>query len=215
MKYTKQIISLTACCLFLQSAQASVTLNLEGDLLQTATAGTAAPVSGIVMLVANTSTTSGSFGNTNIQSGASLTVGGSIMPGDVILKEWTIGGSSGTAGAFYDTTGSLSLGTSGWATGNPLALLWFPTLTAGTATAPASAAYGVYTGPGSSGSAAWTTPADGSTVSLNFVTTNAAFGGGTLNPSLGVASLTVTPEPSRTLLAALGFGLMFLRRRRR
>ena len=209
---------LAACCLFLQNTQASVTFSLQADSLQTATANTPAPASGLVMLVANTSTTSGAFGSTAIQAGASLTVGANVIPGDVILKTWTLGtGSSGTPGAFYDVTGALNLGAGGWATGNPLALLWFPTLTTAATTATGSTPYGIYTGPGSTGSAAWTTPSDGSTVGLNFLTTNSAIAPGNLSPSLGVASLTVTaaPEPSRAILAAIGLGLISFRRRRR
>jgi len=217
MKFKTQVIALAACCLFSQNTQATVTFNLQGDLLQTATLGTAAPTSGLVMLVANTTnTTNGPFGSTAIQNGASLAVGANVIPGDVILKEWTVGGASATPGAFYDTTSALTLG-SGWATGNPLALLWFPTLTTGASTAVTGTAYGAYTGPGSTGSAAWTTPANGSTVSLDLNTTNAAISPGNLSPATGVASLSVigAPEPSRAILAALGFGLIALRRRRR
>jgi hypothetical protein len=215
MKFKKQAIAIAACYLLSQNVEASVTLNMTGDKLQTATAGTAAPISGLVILVANTSTTSGSFGATSIQTGAPLTLGGAIIPGDVILKEWTVGGASGTAGAFYDTTGAISLAGAGIAAGNPLALLWFPTLTTGATSAPAGTAYGIYTGPGTNGSAAWTVPADGSTVALTFATTNGVFTVGTAPSSAGVASLTVAPEPSRMILAAIGVGLISLRRRRR
>ena len=221
MKLNSKFTVFAAVIVMACTAKASVTIAVNADLLQTATAGTAAPTSGLVMLVADTSTTSGSFNSSSIQAGTSLAVGANIMTNDVILKEWSIGGSSGTAGAFYDTTNALS--TSGLSTGNPLALLWFPTLTTSSSTATASAPYGIYTGPGNNGSgdtsAAWSVPAAGSTVTLDMYTANAAFGpyNGPLAASAGVASLTVSgaPEPSRAILAALGMGARLLRRRRR
>jgi MYXO-CTERM domain-containing protein len=219
MKLNSKFTVFAAVIAMACTAKATVTFNINADLLQTATAGTAAPTSGLVMLVANTSTT-GSFGSTSVQAGAPLGVGANIMTNDVILKEWSIGGSSGTAGAFYDTTGALSTSLT---TGNPLALLWFPTLTTSSSTATASAPYGIYTGPGNNGtgdtSAAWSVPAAGSTVTLDMYTSNAAFGpyNSPLANSAGVASLTVSgaPEPSRAILAALGMGALLLRRRRR
>ena len=218
MKLKSKVTSLALFLLATCGAKATVTLNIDADLLQTATAGTAAPSSGLVMLVANTSTTTGSFGNTAILQNAPLTVGSTIMTGDVILKEWTLGtGSGNTPGAFYDTASGLNMSAFGAATGNPLALLWFPTLTLGATSAAASTPYGIYTGPGSTGSAAWTLPSDGSLVSLKMYTTNGALTTGTIAASNGVASKTVTaaPEPSRAILAGLGLGLITLRRRRR
>ena len=218
MKQKSKIITLAVFLLAACGANATVTLNINADLLQTATTGTAAPSTGLVMLVANTTTTSGSFGNTSILQNAPLTVNSNIMPGDVILKEWTLGtGSGNTPGAFYDTASGLNMSSFGAATGNPLALLWFPTLTTGASTATAATPYGIYTGPGSSGSAPWSLPSDGSLVTLNMYTTNGALTTGTLAASNGVASYSVTaaPEPSRAILAALGLGLISLRRRRR
>lgn len=218
MKLRSSLVALALSFVASQHAEAAITFNIFSDLLKTQ-GGVAASQNGLVMLVADTS--NDGFISA-IQNGSSLALNGAIdgLSGDdFVLARWAIGGSSGTDGAFYDTTNELTFpgSVSGWSSGDPLALLWFPTLTTASTLASTGDTYGLYSGPGSTGSAAWITPSDGATVGLKFLMTDAAVDAGNLSPSLGDASLTVVagvPEPSRSLLALLGFGVLALRRRR-
>jgi len=197
----------------------TITFDIQADTLRTS-GGTAAP-DGIVMLVADTSGL-GTFGA--VKTGASFSAGSFLDAGnkELVLYKNTIQATTGTAGAFSGFTGSITPGTgiySSLASGNPLALLWFPTLTAANTQASSGNSYGIYTGNGiANGSSTWVTPASSSTgYKLYMFTQSAQIATGTNPNSIGNATLTVgaAPEPSRAILAALGLGLITLRRRRR
>lgn len=122
------------------------------------------------------------------------------------------------------TTGALDLSSvSGWNAGDPLGLLWFPTLTLASTTIDAGTQYGFYrNGAAVDSTLAWTTPADGTdNYLLGFFTQDGGElspGPGAANPAAaGNASFTVggvVPEPSRMMLGLFGIlGLAFRRRR--
>lgn len=218
MKKIKTSLLVLACSFFwAQNADASITINVNADYLKNASGSAAIPANALVILVADT----GNDGFGSIASGASLGLNGAIDGAggdDLVLARWTAGGSSGEAGAFYDSSGPLTFpgSTTNWSVGDGLALVWFPTLTTGSTTATEGSAYGLYSGPGSTGSAPWTTPGDGSTITLNMLTTDGSFSTGNLPANTGNASLSVAgvPEPSRAILGLMGLSVLFLRRRR-
>lgn len=216
-KIGKSILVL-ASLLLGQSAYASITINVSADALKNANGSALIPTNALVILVADT----GNDGFGAIQAGASLNVNGAIdgnLGDDLVLARWEAGAGSSEPGAFYDSTGQIAFpgSTTGWSVGDGLALIWFPDLTSGSTTANAGTTYGIYSGPGSSGSSPWTTPGDGSTIGLTMYTTDGVFNSGTLPSSTGNASMSVAgvPEPSRALLGMIGVGVLALRRRRR
>jgi len=87
------------------------------------------------------------------------------------------------------------LNLTGVSSGNAFGVLWFPT---GTTTNGSSFGFQVPTGTN-------TLPSDGSTITSGITTT----------PGLASYTIGAAPEPSRAILAALGLGLISLRRRRR
>lgn len=217
MKLNSIKASLICCCFVALDADAAVTFNVNADLLKDQN-GAAMVQSGLVLLVADTA--ANGFGA--VADGASLALSGAIGGAggdDLVLFRWALGGSSGTNGAFYDTTGSLNFGDyAGWNAPDPLALLWFPDLTLASTTALGGSSYGIYSNPGSPSSSAWVTPPDGTPLTtLDFFTSDGAFSTGVLAAGLGNASLTVAaiPEPSRALLGMIGLTALGLRRRRR
>ena len=196
----------------------TITFDLEADSLRTSAGALAS--SGIVMLVADTSGL-GTFGA--VQPGASFTPGSFLDTGnkELVLYENTIS-STGLAGAFAGFTSSITPGSGNFtslASGNPLALLWFPALNESNTQAAAGNSYGIYTGNGNAnGSSPWITPSSTSSgYKLYMFTQSAQLATGTNPNAIGNATLTVAaaPEPSRAILAALGLGLISLRRRRR
>lgn len=196
----------------------TITFDLEADSLRTSAGALAGD--GVVMLVADTSGL-GNFGA--VQAGASFTAGSFLDAAskELVLYSNTISATTGTAGAFAAFTSSITPGSgiySALASGNPLALLWFPTLTAANTTASAGNSYGIYTGNGNAdGSSAWVTPSSTSSgYKLYMFTQSAQLATGTNANSIGNATLTVgaVPEPSRAIFAALGLGMILLRRRR-
>lgn len=216
------ILAATLCSPLI--SKAAVTFNMSAATLFNSDGSTPVPTSGLMLLVADTSGTSGAGSNgfSSVAAGASLSLN-SYLNGtdDLILAKWALGASSNTAGLFSDAISNLNLGSNGWDAGDPLALLWFPTLTTASATASAGSTYGIYFNSAAAGAASldggdqWITPASG-TKALNLFTTASGFGG-THSNAATTASLTVSgvPEPSRALFAALGLGLISLRRRRR
>jgi len=214
----KQLKSLLCLSLFLgTSAHSSITFDIQAEDLRTS--GGAIPTDGLVILVADTG--NNGFGaveaNRTFSSGSFLNAAND----DQILWKNSIVNTAGlNTGAFADFTSALNLDAN-WTTGDPLALLWFPTLTNATASSTANDSYGLFSGPALNGSNSWVTPSNGASgYKLYFFTSSAT--GGTLSAtgshanSLGNASLTVTgvPEPSRSLLGLIGFGVLALRRRR-
>lgn len=200
-------------------SQASISFLVQGDLLKDS-AGNAMAQSGLVLFVS--STTDASF--SGITAGSSTSISSSLNGGDDRVVFKTDLSSYGTNGVLDLTTGALNLSTvTGWNTGDPLALLWFPTLTAASSTIPAGTQYGFYTNATAvDGTQAWVTPADPtSNYLLGFFTKDGVElspGTGAANSAAaGNASLTVgaVPEPSRSMLGLIGFGMLTLRRRRR
>jgi hypothetical protein len=206
----KIFLSLLICS---ASLNAAITFNINAAQLSNS-GGTPVPTNGLVLLVTDT------LGNgfSTLTDGTSLNLNSFInSDDDQILARWALGASSLTAGAFSDTVSNLNP-SGNWNVGDPLALLWFPTLTTSSTTASANVSYGLYSNtaaaldPSLDGGERWVTPGDG-TFGLNFFTTS--FGGSHDNTS-GNASLTVAgvPEPSRSLLGLIGLGVLALRRRR-
>lgn len=198
---------------------ATISISLQADLLQD-NLGNAIPTTGLYMLVG--STTDLSFGS--IQGGSSTAIGSTLSPGgdDFILFKGNLT-AAGTPGVLDASIGGLNFASiPGWNAGDPLALVWFPTLTQASATIPFGTPFGIYTRntpAAGDGSAAWITPADGvSNHPLAFFTQN----GETLStgptaangPTAGRSSMNAVPEPSTLGMAALGLiGLMSRRRR--
>lgn len=196
----------------------TITFDVQADTLRTSN-GTIAS-DGVVMLVADTSGL-GSFGA--VKPGATFSAGSFLDAGnkELVLYSSTIQNTTATAGAFAGFSSSITPGSgiySALASGNPLALLWFPTLTASNTSASAGDSYGIYTGTGNAdGSNTWVTPSSTSSgYKLYMLTQSAQIATGTNANAIGNATLTVTaaPEPSRAILAALGMGFILLRRRR-
>ncbi len=182
--------------------------------------GNAASKDGLVLLVADTS----ADGFATLSESTPMTLNSFIngpSNDDLILARWQLGASSGSPGLFSDTATNLSL-TGNWNAGDPLALMWFPSLTTSSTAAGAGVRYGMYSNLASAGDSSlnggdrWVTQGDG-TYSLNFFTDS--FGGSPRPDSAAYATLTVSgtgavPEPSRVLLLGVGLGTMLFRRRR-
>ena len=208
----------TLLLLAISPASATISFLIDGDSLKDSTGGALAQ-SSLFMLVS--STTNGTFDA--ITEGSLTAVGNLLNADDKILFRGNLLGSPDANGVLQIATGALTLNAgslTNWTVGDPLALLWFPTLTVGSSTIPAGTKYGLYTNASAvDGSDPWITPADGTTDhSLLFYTTDGLNLGPGSNPaSAGNASLTVAavPEPSRSMLGLIGFGMLALRRRRR
>jgi hypothetical protein len=173
-----------------------------------------------------------------ISAGGDSAFSNSLAPGqyvsgnDVMLSAMAVPNSaagfnnSGGADETINTFASLPNPPS--ATGDLIALRWFPQITysqflAGV-TPTAGQNFGTYNplanGNGSNnpdGGAPWAIPSGGPTINLDFFTTNSN-GGGTQTPSEGYANFSVTavPEPATCLAGVLGLGgigLSIVRRR--
>ncbi|MDZ4404483.1 PEP-CTERM sorting domain-containing protein [Prosthecobacter sp.] len=210
------VLSLTVFTAY--QSHASISFLVQSDLLKNS-GGTAMIQTGLVLFVS--STTDATFDS--ILAGSSTSIGSSLNGGDDKVLFKTDLSSYGVNGVLDLTTGALDLSSvSGWNTGDPLALLWFPTLTTASSTIGAGTEYGFYrNGSAVDSTQAWVTPADPtSNYLLGFFTQDGAElspGPGAANTaSAGNASLTVAgvPEPSRSLLGLIGFGVLVLRRRR-
>jgi MYXO-CTERM domain-containing protein len=189
----------------------TISFDLQAESLKDGS-GTALSVNGLVLLVADTSQN----GFATIFEGSSLALNSSLNAGDDrVLARFDL--TTNNIPGFLFENPSITYG-SGWDIGDPLALLWFPTLTTASSTADAGTSYGFFSGPPLNGSDPWITPADGSSAyKLYFNTTDGANIPGTHAANLGNASLTVgaIPEPSRALLGMVGLTALGLRRRRR
>jgi hypothetical protein len=194
---------------------AAYTFNISAAYLNEQN-GNPASQNGLVLLIADTLQN----GFATLSDSTPVSLNGFIngpSNDDLILARWQLGASSQTNGMFSDAANNLSL-QGNWNAGDPLALLWFPTLTTASNTASGGTRYGIYNNlavandPSLDGGARWVTQGDG-TYALNFFTSSA--GGSHLN-SEGNASLTVAaiPEPSKVLLLGIGLGTIVVRRRR-
>lgn len=156
-----------------------------------------------------------------LQSGADGTFSEALTPGQYVSGDDTIlGAAAFTTVATNETQNIISI-TVPFVAGQAIALRWFADINYtqynnGVLT-DAGDHYGTYSAVGTpDGGNLWIVPVAGSTIDLNFFTTNSD-GGGTQVPSEGYASSTVTaiPEPTTLALGALGAGAFFFLRRRR
>ena len=198
---------------------ATISISLQADLLQD-NAGAAIPTTALYMLVS--STTDLTFGS--ITGGTSTAVGSALSPGgdDFILFKGNLLAAATPGVLDANITGLNFASIPGWGAGDPLALIWFPSLTQASTSIPFGTPFGIYTrnsAVAAEGSAAWITPANGtSNYPLGFFTTNGETfspGPSAVNPaSAGRSSQTAVPEPSTLGMAALGvIGLLSRRRR--
>ena len=146
---------------------ATVTINLEANLLKKAS-GDAMLTTGLVILVANTNGTSFS----------QPTAGAFVSGGNTIVATWDLSKGWDTAGVL-GAVANFGL-SDGLAAGNPLQLYWFPTLTIDSTAPGAGTPYGLYTDPvgitdseGGEQSAPWVVPGGGNTVDFYFLTADA------------------------------------------
>ncbi|HEY1582074.1 MAG TPA: PEP-CTERM sorting domain-containing protein [Chthoniobacterales bacterium] len=205
------------------SAFADFTVLLDAGKLKL-NMGTAMPAGSVLVLVAAGG--DGTFSNT--------LAGGQYAAGnDILLSVISVPGSFGafnTAGGADETLNTLTISTTNFptlATGDLLALRWFPQITAAQfalgATPVGGNNFGTYNplfyGNATNnpdGGNAWAVPSGGATIDLNFFTTSSDFGG-TQNPSEGYAQFSVVPEPSSVALLSVGTigALVFGLRRKR
>ena len=208
--------------LSVSASRATISFLIDGDQLRDS-AGNAIGQSSLFVLVS--STTDLTFGAITEDSSTAV---GSLLNGDdkILFRGDLATFGTGSNGVVSAATGGLTLDSgllSGWTSGDPLALLWFPTLTTASGTIASGTTYGLYTnGTPVDGSDAWITPTDPTTDHALLFYTQAGSdlspGAGASNlSSAGNASLTVAgiPEPSRALLGMIGLTALGLRRRRR
>lgn len=174
---TKKTFCFFALILLLLAANAfsTVTLITEGAYLKDLS-GALMATNALVLLVASTEDTTFSVPAPNAF----------VTGDDIIVGRWDLSG-TGEPGILLDFTNTALSGN--WNEGDPLQLYWFPTLTVATVSPGAGTPYGQYrTDSMIDGGDPWTTPADGATISLKFLTSNA----GGSNPEVaGNASLVV------------------------
>ncbi len=167
---------------------AAISINVSAEKLKDP-GGYDMAVSGILVLVG--STTDAIFSGPTDSS--------FVQDDDAVVAIWDIANDGGnTPGAFLGGTGSVSLG-GAWDAGDPLAIYWFPTLTAANNiddTVPSAAIpYGMFRVESGNpdGTDDWVTPADGTIgYNLKFITTDATAlepGGGSSDAADGEAGL--------------------------
>ncbi|MCX6840474.1 MAG: PEP-CTERM sorting domain-containing protein [Verrucomicrobia bacterium] len=217
----KSITILLLIGLFSHQAMGTVTLDIQTANLRTS-GGTVVPANTTMILVSDTDGFSSLAGLSNELLNLNLAVGSTFGTNSKILN--VLGASDLNSGDFgynqnksYDLTALGLTGGTG-TSGTDLAILWFPGLT-GTAaqTLGNGQSFGFYRsdivdGP-SGGSFSFNMPTDGSTTSIYALDTNL---GGGIAPSTFNATGTVgaVPEPSRSMLAALGLACLIGRRKR-
>lgn len=195
------------------SAKAGTILfDLAADILKDSAGNPMVP-SGLVILVADTNQN----GFATLAEGSSLALNGFLNGGDDrILGRYDL--TKNLTPGYLGENPEITYG-AGFDVGDPLALLWFPTLTIASNSVAGGTEFGFFSGPALDGSNAWVTPAEATSGhKLFFYTSDATnFGAGSHAASLGNASLTVAaiPEPSRALLGMIGLTALGLRRRRR
>jgi hypothetical protein len=215
----KKLLLLLTLIAAASSARADFTIALDAGQL----AGM--PVGGLLVIVAAGG--DGSFSN-------SLNPGQYVSGNDILLSQIAFPTSSAafnTSGGTNETIDAITINTSNFptlATGDLLALRWFPSTTQAQfllgATPSAGQHFGTYN-PLAAGNAnnnpdggnVWAVPSAGATINLDFFTTNSDFGGTQL-PSAGLANFTVSavPEPTTLVSELVGgaiLGASVLRRR--
>lgn len=209
----------TFCLLVATASHASVTINFTFGPAYTAGGGSMVAANTIGVLVANTSGTGFAQGEDIIGSTltAGQTLGGNRILGVVQAFDISEGGDFGFLDAISvsDLTG-LTLGSSTGAGGTQLGFYWFPGLTTDGDTIAGGQSYGFFrsdTVDVNSGSEiSFNMPTDGFSYELAALDTS--LGGGYDPAQFQANSVAGVPEPSRMILAMLGFvGLMFRRRR--
>jgi hypothetical protein len=207
----KKLLFLLSLIAVASSARADFTIALDAGQL----AGM--PVGGLLVIVA--AGEDGSFSN-------SLNPGQYVSGNDILLSQVAFPNSSGafnTSGGTQETINPIVINTSNFptlATGDLLALRWFPQITQAqflTGTTPsAGQTFGTYNplaagNPTNNpdGGSVWAVPSAGATINLDFFTANSD-GGGTQPASAGFANFTVTavPEPATVVSELFGGAIL-------
>lgn len=189
-----------------------VSVNLSVGQLYDAS-GVKLNTGGLVLLIADTSRNG--FGS--LLSGSSLSAGSFLNTDDQILGSATI--LPNFTGSAMGSFTSIPLESGAYSTlnsGDPLAVVWFSTLTGSSTTLVGGASYGVFSSTSATvDGAPWTVPAEGALANINFRT---ILGGGTHAETEAYASYTVSaiPEPSTyaAIAGALMLGVAVVRRRK-
>lgn len=193
---------------------ATITFEIQAELLQNMFEGNPAPATTNFFLLADTDRNGfASVTASTIGTGSGNLLGDELFfdgTGGDDLALWRGDFSVNGAGLISDLLNGLSLGTysgKSWEEGDPLALLWFPTLTATDSAITANMSYGLYTDAAPIDGDSWSTPADGTLNHRLYAFSDSAntlppSPPGAISDSLLVADLTVVPEPS--------FGSLFI-----
>jgi hypothetical protein len=206
---SKSLLLIAILLLTAFSARASITINLGGDELFQSNGTTAIPLGSLIQLVASTTD------NTFSTPTPADFVGGSSD--DIILASFGSNNSLGSGSFVQPLTFTLS---GNLTAGDQLLLRWWPSLTTSSSTPGSGTSFGQFrtNNVENFSDINWTVPADGSTVSLNFLDTSSGIATTPEPDSAGTASLSTTavPEPSTyasALLGLGGIGLAAIRRR--
>jgi hypothetical protein len=214
----KLLIISSAITSLAASSQAAITLQIQGDLIQDQL-NVGVPLQALYLLIADTN----GDGFSGVKSDGSTSIGSPISPGsdDLIVYRGNFT-TYGVDGVLFATASNLNTDLiPGWTVGDPLAIMWFPSLTVASTTFITGQRYGFYTNSNAvDGSSAWITPPNtGASASLGFFTKNGAElspGPSASNPATaGVASQVVAPVPEPSALCFVGLGIAGLVARRR
>lgn len=200
--------------------KASVTINFEFSSAYTASGASQVAPGTIGVLVANTGT---GFSSGEALIGSTLSVGSNLGTSKILAVmnafDFNFGNTPLTMGfsdsiLLSDFTG-LTLGTNSNTAGTDLAFYWFPGLTSSGSVIAEGQSYGYYRTDlvdlNSGADMSFNMPQDGFTFTLaasSLVNPESSF---QANSTAGVAGI---PEPSRMILALVGFAGLMLRRRR-
>ena len=172
------------------SGSASVTINLGAGQLFQSDGTTAIPAGSLIQLVASTADSTFTAPSPTSFTGSSAD--------DVVLASFGTPDSTGffTEPITFNLSGSLDAG-------DPLLLRWWPTLTTSSSAPGGGTPFGQFRTDATENfsDTGWFVPADGSTITLNFLDSSAE---GSEPNSAGTASFTVVPEPASTLLFFIG-----------
>jgi hypothetical protein len=224
MKKTSLTILLCAAGI-VPAAHATVSFDIQADLLQTLNPGEAMSTSGVVMLLADTQ--SDGFGTVEAFSfsgdlSSGITADGSA--GDDLVLWYGDLSASGMDGVLAGWAASIQIGDYGSNTlseGDALALVWFPDVSLIDGVVGIGESYGIFDETTGSLGSQWTTPANGSSAyGLYAFSENSALlpygeATGDLSSSSLVADQITVPEPAAAsaLLGLATLGLALSRRR--